>query len=140
MLRVLLIEDNRFDAMIVTGQLKGVAEVQHAPNMAAALHYAQEYLFDAAILDLDLGEGENNAVQAFISLSRRPMPLLVYSGSELSSEDRPWVDGYLPKPTSKTALIKLLRSIIADAERSCTAQTYARLRKVTTGLKALAAM
>jgi CheY-like chemotaxis protein len=140
MLRVLLIEDNRFDAMLVTSKLGGVAEVSHAPSMAAAIHYAADKLFDVAILDLELGDGTDNAVQAFVQRSRRPMPILVYSGNEINQEDAAWVDGVVPKPASKEDLVRAIRRIVVKVDEEYTAQTVQRLRSVVGGLQRLAAM
>ena len=77
--RVVLIEDNPSDALLITGLLDGGFEVKHAPDLQTGLAAAQEPC-DIVLLDLFLPDSRGlDTFTQFHSLHQE-LPILVMSG------------------------------------------------------------
>jgi signal transduction histidine kinase/DNA-binding response OmpR family regulator len=88
---VLLVEDDEDLASVVIGGFaKTGVNVHHAPTLDRAMAYCRERRPDLMILDLTLPDGDGFAMVEWLRVrpELRSMPLIVYSGREVSPEER----------------------------------------------------
>src|SRR5258708_34895656 len=130
-MRVLLVEDNEFDARFVKGLLKSSVEAfpcHHASGLTEALHLVKTMHFDVVLLDLNLGDSTGYETFAAIHQAAPKDAILVLSGSddeELAVRTvREGAQDYLVKGSFDKRL--LLRSIRYAYERH---QTEEALRQ-----------
>ena len=90
MMRLLLVEDDQNEALVIKNLLKeGLSNqftLEQSPSVSRALDLIQQYSFQAIILDLDLPDGKSfESIPQFIQYSPGA-PILILSGVE--DEDR----------------------------------------------------
>ena len=110
--RILLVEDDPNIALMIQEVLidEGAAGVRLAASVSAALVALQEAYFDAAILDLRLGNEMSWPVAA--ELSRRGIPYLTVSGYGDTGDERLLGARLLAKPYSIDALLQAIDAIL----------------------------
>lgn len=89
--RILLVEDDADLASVVMGGFeKTDVEVDHAPTLQSAIALCQERRPDLVILDLTLPDGDGFSLVEWLRgiAGLRSLPLIVYSGREVSGEER----------------------------------------------------
>jgi diguanylate cyclase (GGDEF)-like protein len=83
-IRLLLIEDNPGDALLLREQLAGVSErdlrVTHAASLQAGLHLVQEQQFDAILLDLALPDSEGLRGLENLQGLAGTLPIIIVTG------------------------------------------------------------
>ena len=108
--RILLVEDEVIIAMDLTMGLEGAgATVTHARTQAKGISFANEIGIDAAILDVNLGNGATCKPIAE-ALRRRGVPFLLHTGDlQASGELVDLIDAPVAqKPMSSAQLIEML--------------------------------
>ena len=128
MLRVLLVEDNNYDAQIATDALEGLAEVERHLHLTSAIMAANARNFDVIVLDVSLPDSQAaDTIRRFIKHAP-PMPILVCSSNpETLSEYGEWVDAVLTKPISMRAIADAVRRITDRTARPYLKQSTQRL-------------
>ncbi len=88
--KVLIVDDNSFARALIRGQVESLdVECLEAADGEAALTIAREARPDLIVLDLDLPKLDGfDVVEAMRQESLQPAPLLVYTGRDLSEEER----------------------------------------------------
>ena len=120
-MRILLVEDEEKVARFVERGLKAeLYVVDIAPDGATALHYAQEFSYDLAILDLNLPDMSGNDVLRSIRKSGASVPVLILTARDsipekVESFER-GADDYLTKPFSFTELLLRVKALLRRAQ------------------------
>ncbi len=79
-MRILVIEDNPDDALIIERALKKHADVEFAETGAEGVQKATKDKFDAVVLDYRLGDLTGTEVMAKLRESKQDLPVIVASG------------------------------------------------------------
>jgi len=124
--RVLVVDDNPTNRRVVLNMLAAAGmEVTEAGSGAAglaALRQAQreDAAFDLAIIDSEMPEMNGfelaQAVRADAAVGRTPLVMLTSSGQPGDGQRCRdlGIDGYLPKPASRSDLLEALKRVLAD--------------------------
>lgn len=108
---VLHLEDEAIIAIDLASLLQdyGIGDVYHAATCEAALNALNHKRFDAAILDVKVGNEDSRVVAE--ELARRAVPFIFYSGSTadewVSQINAPWV----AKPAVQEEVLAALQSL-----------------------------
>lgn len=112
---VLLVEDNRDTARLITRVLRDAAVVTHVLDVPAAVAALEEQQFDAAVIDINLGTGKTG-----LNLTRiirenqqlRELPVIVVTAYAMEGDrEQALASGcsdYLSKPFTKDELVAVL--------------------------------
>lgn len=113
--RILVVEDEPLLAMDIAGQLEdaGAQVIGPAGNASAALSLIEQYRFDAALLDANLGGHPVDEIAA--SLARKNIPFAFVSGYGRESLPRSFDDArLLSKPFDPDHLIEVTAKLVAE--------------------------
>lgn len=111
--RILIVEDSPLIADDTEEMIRGLGGevVGPAPNMAVALHLAQEEAIDAAVVDINIRGGK--AFSVLTILNERGIPFVLSSGYASWAMPEAWQDRpRLPKPYSEAALREQLEQLL----------------------------
>lgn len=114
--RILVVEDEPLLAMDIAGHLEaaGAAVIGPAGSATAALALIEEYRFDAALLDANLGGETVDGIAA--ALMRNKVPFVFVTGYGRDSLPKAFCDSpLLPKPFSGKQLIDAATNLVANA-------------------------
>lgn len=121
--RVLLLDDERAITGTLAPALRDLAQVDVAHNAGDAMRALANHSYDAAIVDLVLGDGDDPAA-LHEALSARETPVLLVSGRDLTAlETTARVHGwtFAAKPLSVDVVRGILAGLLGvDAERTDT--------------------
>ncbi|GJE49896.1 hypothetical protein GOFOIKOB_2936 [Methylobacterium tardum] len=113
--RILVVEDEYLIAMELKGWLQeaGIEVLGPVPSVDQALDLIDNHRLDAAVLDINLGDGSSSYLVAD-RLEVLKVPYLFATGEPHSAKaggynDPPWLE----KPCSKTDLLRTLGDLIA---------------------------
>ncbi len=123
--RVLVVEDNFINVLIVINYLENICAVDHAEDGAVALQKAQEYEYDAFLVDINLGF-EMDGLELQKELRRiekyRSTPIVAVTGYALSGDREDFLSQgfshYLPKPYEGRDIVALMTGILQQNQRS----------------------
>ncbi|MBK9174812.1 MAG: response regulator [Flavobacteriales bacterium] len=121
-LRILLAEDNAFNAMVAMDELadaiRGV-HVDHAMNGKVALAMATKGTYDLILMDVQMPEMNGyDATRAIRRLNgaRAHVPIIAMTANVMEGEvklgQQAGMDGFVPKPFKREELIQAIRSVI----------------------------
>ncbi len=82
--RILLVEDNPLDALLLTEQLADDYEFRRAESLSEAVRAIQTESPDCAIVDLTLPDGRGADVIAALRAVAATVPLIAHSGLDAS--------------------------------------------------------
>jgi len=107
--RVLHVEDDPDIATFVDSLLSDECEVVHARTLAKAIQFVTHEAFDLVLLDIGLPDGSGLDLLPMLSLSKRHVPVIIFSAQDVSADVARQVQGVLIK--SKTDNEKLMQQI-----------------------------
>ncbi len=114
--RVLLVEDNPLDALLVTEQLGDSYAFRRAESLGAAVKDIQAASPDAAVVDLTLPDGRGVEIITALLAVAPEVPLIAHSGLDASFAAESAVDAgaraYVTKSSSGEELSAALKSIV----------------------------
>lgn len=115
---VLHVEDDAEIAEVVSRMLGPECEVANARTLAEAQKLLAEKRFDLILLDQELPDGHGmDLVPRVRALTRRPVPIVVFSAYEMSREVAGRVAAALVKSkTSNDELLGIIRSLLGREE------------------------
>ncbi|MBK7945636.1 MAG: response regulator [Flavobacteriales bacterium] len=125
--RILLAEDNEFNAMVAQGHLEDWlpgARLTHVLNGAEALEAVRNSSFDVVLMDIQMPEMNGyDAAKAIRALTgdRSHIPIIAMSANVMKAEiDRcreAGMNAFVPKPYKKEQLMQAIEGCMASAER-----------------------
>lgn len=116
---VLLVEDNELNITLTKMYLKNNYSVDHATDGNSALKKINEKIYDAVLMDINLGDGMNG-VDALNELKKnvnyKNVPVIAITGYAIGTDEKNLLDcgfkSYLSKPFEKSQLLNLLNETI----------------------------
>jgi PAS domain S-box-containing protein len=108
--KVIHVEDDPDICRLVKAVVGESAEVVSATNLSEARDLLRDNHFDLAILDVTLPDGSGMELMSELNSSLPPTPVMVFSASELSREDKSTIQAALLK--SRTENEQLLATIL----------------------------
>ncbi|MDX1532343.1 MAG: response regulator [Rhodothermales bacterium] len=119
--RLLVLEDNAESRLLLRHLLKGEFEAKLCPNADSAIEAAKSDRFDAALLDINLGE-RKTGVDVLIELRKLPgherIPALACTAYALPGDKERFLDAgfqdYVSKPFVKAELIGALNRAVGQ--------------------------
>ncbi|MCO5274317.1 MAG: ATP-binding protein [Flavobacteriales bacterium] len=123
-LRILLAEDNEFNAMVAQDELADAipgVQVDVAANGKVAVEMAQDKLYDVILMDVQMpemnGYDATRAIRALPGAKGR-VPILAMTANvmqeELERTRAAGMDGFVPKPFKREELMGALRSVLGN--------------------------
>jgi signal transduction histidine kinase/CheY-like chemotaxis protein len=117
--RVLIVEDNFINEMVIQNFLSGVCTSDHARNARTAIDMAQQNGYDAIIMDINLGAGMSG-IEATQEIRRIPgyqsTPIVAVTGYTLAGDrERILSQGlthYLPKPFDRKEIVDIVSTAL----------------------------
>ena len=120
MKNILYVEDDAINALVMTKLLKSAFNVAHVFDGETCMRHVEQELFDAILMDINLGKGKMDGVQTLHKLRAIPrlntMPVIAVTSYALP-EDRERIlqegfDAYMSKPVDRAELIALLNQFV----------------------------
>jgi CheY-like chemotaxis protein/nitrogen-specific signal transduction histidine kinase len=117
--RVLIVEDNFINEMVMQNFLSGVCTSDHASNARSAIDMAQTIGYAAIIMDINLGAGMSG-IEATQEIRKIPgyqsIPIIAITGYTLAGDrERILSQGlthYLPKPFDRKEIVEIVSSAL----------------------------
>ena len=122
-LRILLVEDNRFNQQVIAGYLKKTShELGIAGNGREALTRLDEQVFDLVLMDVQMPVMDGLAATAAIRLRERErgghLPIVALTAHAMQGDREQFLaagmDGYLAKPIDRVELLGIIREVGAQ--------------------------
>lgn len=111
--RVLQVEDDPDVFRVVQSIVGEVAHLDHASTLAEARQLLGRYRYDLVILDLGLPDGSGKDLLPLLNGASPPIPVMVFSASEMGLEGVKTVDNALVKArTSNEVLLATIKQLI----------------------------
>ena len=114
--RILLVEDNPLDALLLTEQLRDDYEFRRADSLADAVNEIQEDAPACAIVDLTLTDGRGSEILSVLREVAPDVPLIAHSGLDASAMADEAVSAgaraYVTKGATADELAAALREVL----------------------------
>jgi CheY-like chemotaxis protein len=116
MKRILYVEDDSINALVMQKLLKTDFDIVHAPDGETCLTMLGNDSFDLILMDINLGKGKMNGVETMHQIRANPRTgnlIVITVTSYALPEDkerflREGFDGYIPKPVDREVLLKTI--------------------------------
>jgi CheY-like chemotaxis protein len=120
MKKILYVEDDLINALVVQKLLKTEFDVIHAPDGETCLAMLENGNFDLILMDVNLGRGKMNGVETMHHIKANPRTkslkvITVTSYALPEDRDRFLRDGfdaYIPKPVDRQMLLKTIHQYL----------------------------
>ncbi|MCI4671268.1 MAG: response regulator [Bacteroidia bacterium] len=122
MRRILYVEDNEINAMVVDFMLQDQYHIHLAHKPLEALQYIETYNYDLILMDIHLGDVEINGIElSHIIWERKPAsppPIIILTAYHLYARKEEFLkDGFsdlLIKPLGKELLLKSISQVLGN--------------------------
>jgi len=115
--KVLHVENDADVAQVVRAIVDEVAEVTHVTSLEKARNLLAHEHYDLAILDLALPDGSGMTLLPILNMAQPPIPVVVFSATELRQEDLHAVKSALVKSrTNNQQLLQTINRLIVRAK------------------------
>jgi len=123
MKRILYVEDDKINALVVSKFLEPFYDIQIAISQKEALEKVTNESFELFILDISLGHEDEDGVVLMQKLKQLPngkdQKYIVLTAHALREDEAKYLglgfDAYLSKPIERTKLIEVVQSFIQAA-------------------------
>ncbi len=121
LIKVLLVEDDEFSAMVTTQVLKGCCEIDLVETGEDAIEYAGKKKFDVILMDIGLpGMGGLKAAGIIrVMPGYENTPIVALTAFAMSGDKEEFLQGgcshYLSKPFAVSDLLNLVKSLVSEA-------------------------
>ncbi|MCX7833634.1 MAG: ATP-binding protein [Ignavibacteria bacterium] len=117
--KVLLVEDNTTNKVITFLFLKGLCNIDHAPNGDEAIKLAKENNYDLVLMDINLGAGLNG-IETTFQIKKlnhyKNVPFIAVTGYAMPGDEEKLLnlgfDYYLAKPFKREQLLEIVKSAL----------------------------
>ena len=121
MKNILYVEDDAINALVMTKLLKSAFNVAHVFDGETCMRHVEQELFDAILMDINLGKGKMDGVQTLHKLRAIPrlnaMPVIAVTSYALPEDRERFLqegfDAYMSKPVDRKELIALLARVLS---------------------------
>lgn len=114
MKRILYVEDDMINALVMGKLLKSTYEVVHVVDGESCLDKITKESFDIVLMDINLGRGQLDGVEVMKLLKERnaTMPVLAVTSYAMPEDESRFLqhgfDGYVVKPIDRTDLLEYI--------------------------------
>ena len=120
MKRILYVEDDQINALVMQRLLKEHVEVLHVPDGETCISVLVTETFDLILMDINLGRGKMDGVETLHRIRSNPLTnniTVIAVTSYALSEDkerflREGFDAYLAKPVDRQLLLKSINQYL----------------------------
>jgi two-component system cell cycle response regulator DivK len=120
MKRILYVEDDQINALVMQKLLKGHFEVRHVVDGETCLALLEHETFDLILMDINLGKGKMDGVEAMHRIKKNPatsaMIIITVTSYALPEDEerflREGFDAYLAKPVERQLLLRTLNEYL----------------------------
>ena len=120
MKRILYVEDDFINALVMQRLLKAEFEIIHAADGETCLAMLENDQFDLILMDVNLGKGKMNGVETMHQIRANPKTrnlIIITVTSYALPEDkerflREGFDAYIPKPVDRQILVKTIHQYL----------------------------
>jgi two-component system, cell cycle response regulator DivK len=110
--RVLYVEDDPVNALMIVKLLKNDFEIFHVPDGESALQHLDKGKIDLILMDINLGKDKIDGIQTLKSIRTMPrflrIPIIAFTSYGLPEDEKRFLaegfDDYLTKPVEKRVL------------------------------------
>jgi two-component system, cell cycle response regulator DivK len=121
MRRILYVEDDAINALVMQKLLKSEFDVIHSLDGETCLEMLEKVKFDLILMDINLGKGKMNGVETMHAIRANPRTKdikVITVTSYALPEDRErflreGFDAYLAKPVDRELLLKTIHQYLA---------------------------
>jgi len=121
MRKILYVEDDLINALVMQKLLKSEFEVIHSPDGETCMEILEKENFGLILMDINLGKGKMNGVETMHEIKAHPKTKdirVIAVTSYALPEDRDrflreGFDAYIPKPVDREALLKTIHQYLA---------------------------
>jgi CheY-like chemotaxis protein len=121
MRKILYVEDDPINALVMQRLLKSEFDVIHSPDGETCLSILDKEKFELILMDINLGKGKMNGVETMhqIKLNPKTKDIRVIAVTSYAlPEDRDrflreGFDAYIPKPVERQALLRTIHQYLA---------------------------
>ncbi len=122
---VLLVENDQFSIDITKNFLSGICNLEVAKDGLTAMNFVKEKVFDAILMDIDLGSDINGMVvtKEIRKLKNyKNIPIAALTAYAMKGDKERFLssgcDYYMSKPFEKQSLIELVKKLIQNGQKS----------------------
>lgn len=120
MKRILYVEDDPINALVVQKLLKAEFDVVHAPDGETCLALLDKEKFDIILMDINLGRGKMNGVETMHKIKANPrtsnLKVITVTSYALPEDKerflREGFDAYIPKPVDRQNLVRTIHQYL----------------------------
>ncbi|MBN1632709.1 MAG: PAS domain-containing protein [Ignavibacteria bacterium] len=120
---ILIVEDNLINKIITTTFLRGVCNIDHAPDGKTALKLIDKNPYDLILMDINLGTGINGIETTKLIREKenyKNVPVIAVTGYAMPGDERRLLhlgfNSYISKPFRKDQLISVVKSSLIVSE------------------------
>ncbi len=121
MRKILYVEDDPINALVMQRLLKSEFDVIHSTDGETCLVMLEKKKFDLILMDINLGKGKMDGVETMHQIKANPKTKdikVIAVTSYALPEDRDrflreGFDAYIPKPVEREALLKTIHQYLA---------------------------
>ena len=114
MRRILYVEDDPINALIMQKLLRSEYDVQLATNGKACLRMVREQAFELILMDINLGRGEMNGVEVMqrLKVDFKTLPVIAVTAYAMPEDETRFLelgfDGYVVKPIDRKLILEYI--------------------------------
>ena len=120
MKKILYVEDDVINALVMQKLLKAEFEVIHSPDGETCLELLDRYQFDLILMDINLGKGKMDGVETMHHIKANPktrdVKIITVTSYALPEDKerflREGFDAYIAKPIERQLLLKTIHQYL----------------------------
>jgi len=120
MKKILYVEDDPINALVMQKLLKSEFNVVHSPDGETCLVMLDKEKFDLILMDINLGKGKMNGVETMHHIKSNPktagLKVITVTSYALPEDKdrflREGFDAYIPKPVDRQILLKTIHQYL----------------------------
>jgi CheY-like chemotaxis protein len=121
MRKILYVEDDPINALVVQKLLKKEFDVIHSADGETCLTMLKDEKFDLILMDINLGKGKMNGVETMHQIKDNPntseIPVIAVTSYALPEDKQRFLregfDAYVPKPVDREFLLATIHQYLA---------------------------
>lgn len=121
--QILLVEDNKENAILTKLLLKNICVVDHAENGQEGIHLAQEKFYKLVLMDINLGDSGMDGVETFHRIRQNPVysevPCVAITAYAMEGDREKFLShgfsDYLAKPFTRDDLQSIVKKMLQSS-------------------------
>lgn len=122
MIRILYVEDDPVNALVMRKFLEKNFDFQHVDEGESALHFLTQNTVDLILMDINLGRGKKDGVETLQQIRTLPAfaqtPVIAITAYAMPEDKSRFLSlgftAYVPKPVERTEIINLIDQLVSQ--------------------------